>query len=94
MIAFNLACYSSVAGRMQEAKERLQRAINLIKVFADWRSMMRIEAVMGLDQRFEIVGRTFQVPDCSLFTTNSSTSKMSSRHGPDGKLPRSGEFKL
>jgi Flp pilus assembly protein TadD len=31
MIAFNLACYSSVAGRMEEAKERLQRAIKLDK---------------------------------------------------------------
>ena len=31
MIAFNLACYSSVTGRMEEAKERLQRAIKLNK---------------------------------------------------------------
>jgi Flp pilus assembly protein TadD len=33
MIAFNLACYASVTGRMEEAKERL-RSI-LIKTFAD-----------------------------------------------------------
>ena len=31
MIAFNLACYASVAGRMEEAKERLRRAIDLDK---------------------------------------------------------------
>ena len=31
MIAFNLACYASVMGRMEEAKERLQHAINLDK---------------------------------------------------------------
>ncbi len=31
MIAFNLACYASVAGRMEEAKERLQNAIELDK---------------------------------------------------------------
>ena len=31
MIAFNLACYASVAGRMEEAKERLQHAIDLDK---------------------------------------------------------------
>jgi Flp pilus assembly protein TadD len=29
IIAFNLACYASVTGRMEEAKERLQRAIKL-----------------------------------------------------------------
>ena len=31
MIAFNLACYASVAGRMEEAKERLRHAIALDK---------------------------------------------------------------
>ena len=31
MIAFNLACYTSVAGRMEEAKTRLRRAIELDK---------------------------------------------------------------
>ena len=31
MIAFNLACYASVTGRMKEAKERLQHAIDLDK---------------------------------------------------------------
>jgi Flp pilus assembly protein TadD len=31
MIAFNLACYASVTGRMQEAKERLRHAIELDK---------------------------------------------------------------
>ena len=31
MIAFNLACYASVAGGMEEAKERLRHAIELDK---------------------------------------------------------------
>jgi Flp pilus assembly protein TadD len=31
MIAFNLACYASVTGRMEEAKTRLRRAIRLDK---------------------------------------------------------------
>jgi Flp pilus assembly protein TadD len=31
MIAFNLACYASVTGRVEEAKERLRHAINLDK---------------------------------------------------------------
>jgi Flp pilus assembly protein TadD len=31
MIAFNLACYASVAGRMEEAKGRLRHAIDLDK---------------------------------------------------------------
>ena len=31
MIAFNLACYASVAGRMEDAKERLRNAIELDK---------------------------------------------------------------
>ena len=31
MIAFNLACYASVTGRMEEAKERLRHAIELDK---------------------------------------------------------------
>jgi hypothetical protein len=31
MIAFSLACYASVRGRMEEAKERLQRAVKLDK---------------------------------------------------------------
>ena len=31
MIAFNLACYASVTGRMEEAKERLRHAIDLDK---------------------------------------------------------------
>ena len=42
MIAFNLACYASVTGRMEEAKERLGKPSNLIKTFVDWRSMMKI----------------------------------------------------
>jgi hypothetical protein len=29
MITFNLACYASVTGRMEEAKERLRNAIEL-----------------------------------------------------------------
>ena len=31
MIAFNLACYASVTGRMEEAKARLRQAIALDK---------------------------------------------------------------
>jgi hypothetical protein len=31
MIEFNLACYASVAGRLEEAKARLQRSIELNK---------------------------------------------------------------
>ena len=31
MIAFNLACYASVTGRIEEAKERLRNAIDLNK---------------------------------------------------------------
>jgi hypothetical protein len=31
MIAFNLACYASVAGRIEEAKEHLRDAIELDK---------------------------------------------------------------
>ena len=31
MIAFNLACYASVTGRMEDAKERLRDAIELDK---------------------------------------------------------------
>jgi Flp pilus assembly protein TadD len=33
MIEFNLACYASVAGRFEEAKERLKRAVELDKQF-------------------------------------------------------------
>jgi Flp pilus assembly protein TadD len=33
MIEFNLACYASVAGRFEEAKERLKRAVELEKQF-------------------------------------------------------------
>jgi Flp pilus assembly protein TadD len=42
MIAFNLACYASVAGRMEEAKERLRHAIELDKRLRNWRSKMKI----------------------------------------------------
>jgi Flp pilus assembly protein TadD len=31
MIAFNLACYASVTGRMEDAKERIRKAIELDK---------------------------------------------------------------
>ena len=41
MIAFDLACYASVAGRLEEAKACLRRSI-LIRTFGNWRSMMRI----------------------------------------------------
>jgi hypothetical protein len=39
MIAFNLACYASVTGCMEEAKERLRHAIILIR---NWRLTMKI----------------------------------------------------
>jgi Flp pilus assembly protein TadD len=42
MIAFNLACYASVTRRMEEAKQRLRRAIKLDKDIHGWRSMMKI----------------------------------------------------
>ena len=42
MIAFNLACYASVTGRMEEAKARLRHAIDLDKDVRNWRSMMKI----------------------------------------------------
>ena len=42
MIAFSLACYASVAGRMEEAKERLDMPSILIKTFGNWRSTMKI----------------------------------------------------
>ena len=35
MIAFNLACYASVSGRMGEAKERLRNAIVRILALDD-----------------------------------------------------------
>ena len=45
---------------------------------------------MGLDRRFEIVGRAFQVPDCSLFTRNSSTwSRFSKRRNSPERSGRS-----
>ena len=60
----------------------------LIKAFADWRSIWGSEALMGLDRRFEIVGRAFQVADCSLFTRKSSTwSRFSKRrNSPEQKV--------
>ena len=42
MIAFNLACYASVTGRMEEAKERLRHAIEFDKRLENWRSKMKI----------------------------------------------------
>jgi hypothetical protein len=54
---------------MEEAKKRLRDAIALDK---ETRRLAidddDSETIMGLDRRFEIVGRAFQVPDCSLFT--------------------------
>ena len=50
MIAFNVACYASVTGRMEEAKDRLRHAIDLDK---DVRKLAierrRSEAIVGLD---------------------------------------------
>ena len=48
MIAFNLACYASVTGRMEEAKERLGMPSSLIRTFGDWRLMMRISGLCGI----------------------------------------------
>jgi hypothetical protein len=60
MIAFNLACYASVAARMEEAKERLRHAIELDK---EARKLALededLKPLLGLDRRFEIVGRAF-----------------------------------
>ena len=39
IIAFNLACYASVTGRMGDAKERLRNASSLIRMFGNWRSV-------------------------------------------------------
>ena len=36
------ACYASVAGRMEEAKERLRHAIELDEELGNWRSKMKI----------------------------------------------------
>ena len=44
MIAFNLACYASVAGLMEEAKERLRHAIELDK---EARKLALQEAPLG-----------------------------------------------
>ena len=65
---------------MEEAKEGLRYAIDLDK---DIRALALDDEDLkprGLDRRFEIVGRAFQVPDCSLFTRKSSTwSRFSKR---------------
>ncbi|MGB7837068.1 MAG: hypothetical protein WBL40_03035 [Terrimicrobiaceae bacterium] len=42
MIAFNLACYASITGRMEEAKERCDTPSNLTKRLGNWRSKMKI----------------------------------------------------
>ena len=72
MIVFNFACYASVTGRMEEAKEGLRYAIDLDK---DIRALALDDEDLkprGLDRRFEIVGRAFQVLDSSLFSRKSS----------------------
>jgi tetratricopeptide (TPR) repeat protein len=52
LIAFNLACYASVAGDMEEAKARLQHAIDLDNV------RRRPSSAVGLDRSdFLIYGR-------------------------------------
>ena len=48
MIEFNLACYASVSGRMEDAKERLRHAIELDKEFGNWRSTMKICRPYGI----------------------------------------------
>jgi tetratricopeptide (TPR) repeat protein len=47
LIIFNLACYASVAGHMEEAKARLQGAIDLDKTFDAWHSMTKISGPCG-----------------------------------------------
>jgi Flp pilus assembly protein TadD len=42
LIAFNVACYASVTGRLEEAKDRLRHAIELDKGIRDWHLMMKI----------------------------------------------------
>ena len=42
MIAFNLAFYASVAGRMEEAKARLRHTLNLTKRLGNWRAKVKI----------------------------------------------------
>ena len=42
MIVFDLACYASVTGRMEEAKEGPGMRSILIKRFPYWRAMMKI----------------------------------------------------
>ena len=49
MIAFNLACYASVTGRMEEAKERLRVPSSSIRRFGNWHLTMKTEALVGLD---------------------------------------------
>jgi predicted Zn-dependent protease len=48
LIAFSLACYASVAGRMEEAKARLRHAIDLDMAFGNWRLTMKISARCGI----------------------------------------------
>ena len=50
MIAFNrnLACYASVTGRMEDAKERLRDATSLIRMFEYWHSTMKISDLCGI----------------------------------------------
>jgi hypothetical protein len=59
---------------MEEAKERLRHATELDK---EARKLAledeNLEAPLGLDRRFEIVGRAIQAPVCSLFIRKSST---------------------
>jgi hypothetical protein len=55
MIAFSLACYASVTGRMEEAKERLRHAIDLDK---DMRKLAindeDLRPFVGLDRRIGV----------------------------------------
>jgi Flp pilus assembly protein TadD len=49
LIAFNLACCASVTGRMEEAKVRLRRALDLDKKkFYDWRSTPKTFGPYGI----------------------------------------------
>jgi hypothetical protein len=47
LIAFNLACYASVVGHIEEAKARLQQAVDLGKTFGVWPSMTKISELCG-----------------------------------------------
>jgi Flp pilus assembly protein TadD len=76
MIAFNLDCYASVSGRMDEAKECLRNAIELDKdirkLAIDYEDLKLLWDWIG---GFELVGRAFQVPETGKSSTWSRFSR-------------------